>query len=40
MKEIKKILCAVDLAEYSAQVAEYAALRRAELFFFQDNINA
>ena len=26
MKEIKKILCAVDLAEYSAQVAEYAAL--------------
>ena len=26
MKEIKKILCAVDLAEYSAQGAESAAL--------------
>lgn len=25
MKEIRKILCAVDLAEYSGQVAEYAA---------------
>jgi len=25
MKEIRKILCAVDLAEYSSQVAEYAA---------------
>ncbi|MBO4368880.1 MAG: universal stress protein, partial [Desulfovibrio sp.] len=25
MKEIKKILCAVDLSEHSKQVAEYAA---------------
>ena len=26
MKEIKKILCAVDLSEHSAAVAEYATM--------------